>query len=234
MEQQQNKIWHTERFGMFTSSMIWKLLTDPRSKTATWSDTAMTYIMERCGEILTGEKIPEATSKSMEHGKFYEKDAFLTYKSTFGLKDDELEYFGAENPRFFQYSEFSGGSPDGLLQEDTVLEIKCPYNSGVHIEHMLLKSGSDLKEYSKEYYAQVQANMLFCNRSQADFISYDPRVINPDRRLHVVRVFKDELIHQKLTERIDAATQEMSSILKEVLGVVVASRDEMLQATIVQ
>ncbi len=50
-----------------------------------------------------------------------------------------------------------GGSPDGLVGEDGIIEIKCPYSRKNYVEYLYWKRGRDLKKKTEpEYYTQIQ------------------------------------------------------------------------------
>ena len=59
-----------------------------------------------------------------------------------------------------------------------MLEVKCPYRRA--IIHGTIP---------KQYYAQVQINMLICGLPRADFVEYRPP---PNFQLNIVRVVPDK------------------------------------------
>ena len=63
----------------------------------------------------------------------------------------------------------AGASPDGLIGDDGLLEIKCP-NPATHIDYLRLPVG----ECPKAYFWQVQGQMLATGRAWCDFVSYHP------------------------------------------------------------
>jgi hypothetical protein len=75
---------------------------------------------------------------------------------------------------------YAGCSPDGLVDWDGLIEIKCPYNSAVHIETLLGGMPAD-------HMAQVQGQMWITGRQWCDFVSFDPRMPEP-LQLHVQRI----------------------------------------------
>lgn len=201
--------WQLQRLGKFTASEIHRLIgggtrpmtkdeLDARSKdekgkllsTRTTVDTffgtkQMLYIKEKAAEILTQEPNNggRANTYAMEWGNANEHDAVIRFEKETTCK---VEYFGGANPKFFDYSKFTGGSPDGLIGEYTVAEVKCPFNSAVHIDHYMLNDVVEFKEYSPAYYWQMVANILFTERKAGVFISYDPRFADEELQIKIL------------------------------------------------
>lgn len=86
-----------------------------------------------------------------------------------------------------------GGTPDGLIGKDGVLEIKCP-NSDNHL--MNITQGAQVSDYIN----QVQAYLWITDRWWCDFVSYDPR-FPEDLRLYVQRIERDDKIILAIHER---------------------------------
>jgi YqaJ-like viral recombinase domain len=72
----------------------------------------------------------------------------------------------------------SGASPDGLVGERGMVEIKCP-NTATHCEWALAG------RVPPEHELQMQWQMDCCDRDWCDFVSYDPRM--PDGQQLFVR-----------------------------------------------
>jgi len=204
-----NNTWEQQRIGKFTSSEIWKLMSS--GKKATFSQTGLTYIRSKAAELITGEKAPDINSNAIEYGRSLEQEAFEYFKMT--VKSESAIYYGIENPKFFSFGDFAGGSPDGEY-ENAILEIKCPYNSGNHITHLMINSSDELKDECPEYYWQIQANMLFTGKELGFFVSYDPRVIKHEHRIKILCIMAEN--QELIKHRIDAAALVLSDILKSI------------------
>lgn len=223
------------RLGCFTSSEIGKLMKSGRSKDKVFGDTAMTYIMEKVAEIVTGERKQQAFSFSLDWGNQNEKDAFLTFKSFMNLPDEEVIYYGKENFKYFEFNEFSGGSPDGVTS-DACIEIKCPFNSSIHIESLILAKASEvdgngnerLKEFNPDYYAQLQWNMKCTGMTKGYFVSYDPRTVEHSHRLAVLNVKLDEPFVTELETRVSLAVDIIRDTLTTINSSVTESSMRML------
>lgn len=200
--------WITDRLGKFTASDIWKLMEKGRGAEY-FGKGAKTYIRQKAAEILTQEPVNggRLNTAAMEWGSAHEHEAVQVFQEATGLM---VAYFGGAEPKFFDYTNFSGGSPDGLVGDNKVAEIKCPYNSGEHVEHLLLSSGEDLKDYYPEAYWQILFNMLCTDSEGGYFISYDPRFAEEPLRLKVIEIEKDEADLLLLKERVTEAEKQLA------------------------
>lgn len=208
--------WQKLRCGKFTASEIHKLFQKGKKKDDYFGQGAMTYIKTKLAELLTGE-VAEFDNNATEWGNSLELEAVLEFEKVTGLK---VDYFGKGNPQFINYNDYAGGSPDGLVGEDAIIEIKAPYNSKYHIEHLLLTSGVDLLTEFLDKYCQLQMNLLCTKREKAYFVSYDPRMIDPNLKLKILEVYRDEEMIEEMKERIDEATKQLKVLEDCVNGVI--------------
>jgi hypothetical protein len=195
--------WHTTRMGKVTSSQVSKILGTPRTKGAEWTGTAETYLEEVLAEITTGQRKDEVSSKAIEWGNEYESEAFAKFAQTV---QGELKYFGKDDPQFFalfEFEGFAGGSPD-FTWNNVVGEIKCPFNSAIHVKRVLkYSSAEDLKSEEPEIYAQIQMNMMCTGCESGVFVSYDPRQLM--KPLFTLEVPADSEYQQLIRTKIAAA-----------------------------
>lgn len=115
-----------------------------------------------------------------EWGVRNERAALLSFMRETGLD--------VQDCGFFPYEEWSGASPDGITDDDAVLEIKVPFS---------LRNGGEFKPLSEQphYYAQVQLEMKAASKRRAYFYQYVPErgdIFSPD---HVPAQTKLETIH---------------------------------------
>jgi hypothetical protein len=206
MELQRTEQWFDARKYKFTSSNMWRLMTEPRSKEAKesgeLSETAKEYIMEKVVEEIGGF-IPEYETNAMVYGSEHEAQAKYWYQLKTGLEIVEVG--------FQEVNEFYGGSPDCLVMDRTTgeigaLEIKCPYNSTNHLWHCMIDSYEYLKRNHKEYFWQCVSHMITANVDFCDFVSFDPRIDN-EIGFFRYRLFKKEEDVKSLMEKLDKANQ---------------------------
>ncbi|MCL2596235.1 MAG: YqaJ viral recombinase family protein [Paludibacter sp.] len=208
------EVWTSDRLGLFTASRISDLLICAKGDKDGFGVVAMSYIMEKVCEILTGEQKPEVNTKSIEWGNENEAVAMAVYSRNTNKK---VAYFGKENPKSFSLApDYNlSGSPDGLIFDEKVIEIKCPYNSVNHIENTLMNLEAFKKE-RKEYYAQIQVNMLVTDTNICDFVSFDPRMIDEKLQLSILEVPKDSEFQKLILQRVEAATEILRDTVKKI------------------
>jgi hypothetical protein len=108
--------------------------------------------------------------------------------------------------------EASGASPDGLVGDDGLVEIKCP-SSSTALEVWLTHSQGG-NPVDAKYYAQMQWQMRCADRSWCDYVVFDPRM-PAKAQLFIYRVKRDG-------DRIKAAEEEVIKFLAEVEAKVTA------------
>jgi putative phage-type endonuclease len=152
------------------------------------------YRAELVIERLTGDRQENYTNGAMQWGIDNEPTARLAYEAETG---DMIT-----DATFVQHTLLeAGASPDGYINDDGVLEIKCP-NSATHIQTL------QSKKIPFQYYAQVQGQMWMTGRKYAKFVSFDPRMpINA--QMIIIDVPRDD-------EYIEKLEKEVSSFLEEV------------------
>jgi len=152
--------WLSLRLGKVTASRIKEVLANGRGNAP--SKMAESYMIELVAEILTGESKPFFENDAMRWGTETEDEA----RAVYSIKNSR---FDVEEVAFIEHSEFIGMSPDGLVGDDGLLEIKCP-NTTTQLKRAL----SD--DYSKDYKAQIQMQLWVSGRDWCDFVSFDPRL----------------------------------------------------------
>ena len=203
--QQNTPQWYADRLFHFTSSEVEKLLKVPKDKADKEAGklpaSAEGYILNKLAEVLTNGTSLDYTSidtKEVRWGDEHEQDARVEYERRTGYTV-ELCGFIALNAGF-------GGSPDGLVGEEGMIEIKCPYLPANHARNLLLQTPEALRKAHPEYYAQMQGNMLATGRKWCDFVSYDPRVQNAPLMLSILRIERDEEYIARIVDALDRAT----------------------------
>jgi putative phage-type endonuclease len=130
-------------------------------------------------ERVTGNKADSFSSAAMQWGVDQEPFARAAYETTQGVMVDETGFI--QHPTI----EMAGASPDGLVGDDGMVEIKCP-ESKTALECWL----SDNPVESK-YFAQMQWQMRCADRSWCDYVVFDPRM-PAKAQLFVKRVERDD------------------------------------------
>ena len=198
--------WLEARGTRFTASEIHKLMGASRSGSPL-SKTAETYIYEKAAEILTGER-KMAFGVALDWGKEQEPNAFHTFSQ---LDFQEWTYYGGENYVFIPYGDNSGYSPDGL-SDNAILEIKCPFNSGIHLKNFNIYDADGLKDIHPEYYWQMQMGMLATNLDKGYFVSYDSRMPQA-KQVHIAEIERHD-VEFDIREKLEVATELLNNILQ--------------------
>lgn len=157
---QRSPEWHDARRGKVTASRIGDILKTIRN--GNWAASRRNYAAQLVAERLTGQTHERFfTNEAMEWGKDQEPIARQLYCDKLGLVVTEIGF--VDHPTI----PMAGASPDGLVGDDGLLEIKCliPAN---HQEVLLT---GDIKE---QYKLQMYWQMACTKRRWCDFVSYDP------------------------------------------------------------
>lgn len=117
---------------------------------------------------------------------------------------------------FFTYTDHAGGSPDRLVGDDAILEVKCPFESVNQVAYLGLVDHFDIKSHHFDYWVQCQANMLFTDRQRAHFVTYDPRMISDKHKMQHIEIPADNEFHDLIRTQISLAVKEKLSIIQSL------------------
>lgn len=212
-QEQRTDDWYKDRLGRFTASEIWKLTVKPKDPKNEFSVAFMDYVWDKVAETLTQWYDPnKRDSAATRWGKDHEELAKVVFTKVTGLLVNNAGFI-----KDLIDPDHVGCSPDGLIGDDAGVEIKCPYDSRVHLEHRQLRTPADLKRLNRDYYWQVIHCMITTERSTWFFVSFDPR-FKDERMLHIIRFewAKVEADIDFLVEQIQKAIKEKERILQVV------------------
>ena len=190
--EQRTEEWLLARCGKVTASRVADVLA--KVKTGE-SASRKNYKMELVVQRLTGQPGESFTNAAMEWGTATEPQARMAYEAHTGSFVEEKGFI--DHPTI----EGFGCSPDGLVGDDGLIEIKC-MNTANHVETVI-----EGKPPSR-YIPQMQCQMAVTGRQWCDFVAFDPR-LPEDLQLLVVRVDRDQ-------EYIDQMEVEVKQFLSEV------------------
>lgn len=173
--EQRSPEWFSARCGKVTASRV----ADIVAKTKTgYSASRANYMAQLICERLTGQVQESFQNAAMQWGTDTEPLARSAYEL---IKDVFVTEVGMiSHPSI----EMAGASPDGLIGDDGLIEIKCP-NTATHIENLLNNTAP------ANYVIQMQWQMACTGRKWCDFVSFDPRMPE-DLQIMVVRVQRDD------------------------------------------
>ncbi len=202
--EQRSEGWHAERAGKWTGSKFVDVLARNK-KTGEPLKAYHDLIWQVVVERMTGQAVEGPTGQALAWGTEVEPYAAEAYELQTGNVVTEAGFI--QHP---DYS-FVGASPDGLVGEDGGLEIKSPKSSAVHLERFL-------KGVPDEYRAQIQGCMWVTGRKWWSFVSYDPRMPESHRMLHI-KVLRDEAFIAQLQAAVleaEVAAQELQAKLERI------------------
>lgn len=201
--------WFKSRLGKFTSSDLGKLMTY-ENKINELPKGALTYVEEKALEILTeGQSVKRFSNDSMDRGNEKELEAVAVFEQKYGVKC----YATGENQEFVELCSYFGGTPDGLIDVDDMIEVKCPDCKTHAFRVKKIKNQQDFKEHEKDYYWQIQGNFLATGRKKCYFIDYDDRFTKKELQLHVVEIHRNEEDIQKIKTRLKMAEKQKQIFL---------------------
>ena len=188
--------WFNIRCGIPTASNFDKLVTSEGKP----SKQMQKYLWKVAGEYITG--IPEETYQNfaMLRGIEMETEARIFYEMVNSVSVQQVGFCVGEPD--IEY----GCSPDGLVGDKGMIEIKCP-SLAVHVGYLL--NG----ELPVDYVQQVQGELLVTGREWNDFISYYPGI-----KPLVVRVERDEKFIKALKIDLEVFCQGLKEIVKKLGG----------------
>ena len=199
MMEQRTDEWLSERAGKVTASRIADVMAKTRNG---YGAGRANYMADLVAERLTGEPKQGFCNAAMQHGIDTEPQARAMYEMERGVT--VLEEGFVRHPTI----ENTGASPDGLVGEDGLVEIKCP-NTATHIE--TLRGGA----IDRKYILQMHWQMICCGRQWCDFVSFDPR-LPLEMQLHVQRVERDEELCAEIEAEVTAFLKELDETVADL------------------
>ena len=183
--------WMAARLGRVTASKIADVMAKGRSGAP--SATRANYVAQLVAGRLSGRAADGFTNAAMQWGTETEPQARACYTMATGNAVAEVGF--VPHPSI----DMTGASPDGLIGDDGLIEIKCP-NTATHIETLMGGAIAD------KYLKQMLFQMACTGRAWCDFVSFDPRM--PDEmQLSIQRVHRD-----------GAAIVEIETAVRELLA----------------
>lgn len=179
--------WFAARAGKPTASNASKLIT-PTGKPSAQSESLLCNLL---AEIIMGHPIDTVGTEWMERGRELEPEAVKAYEL---LTDTTTEKVGF----IVNDEETYGCSPDRLVGDNGLLEIKC-CSPGVHVAYLLNR------RIEQEKFPQIQMQLLVTGREYCDVFAYHPDFPNVN-----IRVPRDEEYITKLETILSSFTATLA------------------------
>lgn len=148
---------------------------------------------------LTGLPQESYKNAAMDWGSETEQEARQYYAALNGVEVRQVGFIARDDD--------VGCSPDGLVGDDGMIEIKCPFST-THIKYILAD------KMPAEYVKQVQGNLWVSERKWIDFISFDPRM--SQRRAFIKRVYRDDKAIRELHIGIIMFVDDMKDMIDKL------------------
>lgn len=164
---QRNEEWYQQRIGHLTASMAGNVIRYQKGEIvaqtpAKIDSLTMRILSEQLTGLQTEDHFTADARRRMEWGTEQEENALSAYELATGytvllsgfVKHESIRYLGA--------------SPDGLVSNDGLIEIKCP-DTTTHLSRILADEVPD------EIKPQMLLQLIVTERKWCDFVDYDPR-----------------------------------------------------------
>lgn len=189
--EQKSEEWYNYRLGKFGASDAQAIANNGKG--------LETLCFEKASERLTKTPAKEAyTNDHMERGNELEELARNSVELEYGKPIQQVG--------LIEMNENVICSPDGLVDDDGLIEIKCPSNR-VFMEYLYSK------KVDPKYYYQMQMQLLVSERKWVDYCVYNASFPNP---LIIKRIVRDEDVIEKIKEGLEKGTAKVEEILRAI------------------
>ena len=148
-----------------------------------------------CVETYQNSAMLRGTELEPEAIEAYEDNQLVTVQGMAFITHAELDYVGV--------------SPDGMVGDNGMVEVKCPSAEAKHLDALLKGS------HATEYKWQLQGQLWVAERDWVDAVSYDPRW--PEKhRIAVVRVERNDEMITELKAECITANGEVNAIIEKL------------------
>jgi putative phage-type endonuclease len=195
---QRSDEWYALRLGVATASDFGKIITPTGQPTK--SERSKDYMYKLISQLILGsdDEAMVVPTGPMMRGKIMENDAADYYHLVTGNSTKEVGFILSDNKMY-------GASPDRLVDDDGLVEIKVP-NAGTHIGYLINDSIDPI------YKPQVQGQLLLSGRQWCDWVSYHDFI-----RPIIIRTYRDDEYIQKLQDAIDEFCLEYLNAIRKLI-----------------
>ena len=181
--------WYKLRYGRLTASDFHTFMGN--------SSTRTNLIWKKTAERITNTASDSCTFSNyhIERGNEQEPIARNMYEV---LTANDVQETG-----FIVLDDTVGCSPDGLVEKDGLIEIKCK-DTHTHLK-------ACVKNYIEPAHkTQIQFSLYVTNRKWCDYVLYNEQFDNP---IHVIKVHRDDEYIKEIIKQIERANNEINEII---------------------
>ena len=204
--------WIAARLGVVTASEFDRVVTPKQLKLAAASEK---YMAEKIAEWIMGaplEEMPHGADSWVERGKRLEPEAVKFYELEKGVETFPIGFITTDDGTI-------GASPDRLVGDVALAEIKCP-SVQVHVSYMI-----DPQSLLSQYCMQVQGQLWVCqDREYNDILSYFPGL-----PAVCVRSYRDKRVQDALSLHVPAFVETMLACREKLTAMYGELRRERLR-----
>lgn len=191
--------WLQSRMGKVTASRVADVLAKTKSG---YSTSRQNYAIELALERITGNRQAFYTNEAMKWGTEKEPFARAAYEAKTMVIVDEVALIN--HPTIAM----AAASPDGVINDDGLVEFKCPIPA-THLNTLVTRKPSG------DYITQMMWQMACTNRKWCDFASYDPRF--PEHlQLVVVRINRDDVAIKAMEDEVIKFLTEVDAMVQQI------------------
>jgi putative phage-type endonuclease len=197
--------WFAARLGKVTASRISDVMATGKNGEAS---TRLAYKVQLAAERLSGIQAESYSNSAMQWGTETEPHARVMYEASSGVIVTEVGM--VIHPAIEQ----AGASPDGLVGDNGLVEIKCP-NTSTHLDTLYRDA------VPSKYMNQMQWQMACTGRAWCDFVSFDPR-LGDGLDYYCTRVHRDDARIAEMEDgvilfltEVDAMVQDLTKLKLE-------------------
>lgn len=191
---QQDKEWYMLKMGLPSASCFDRILTPGGEP----SKQRQKYLYMLAGEKVSGIKEPCYQSFAMLQGIEREEEARRLYELVKGTKVQRVGICYPDDRKLY------GCSPDGLVGQNGLVEIKCP-EVHTHVDYLLRD------EMPGDYFPQAQGQLLVTGRKWVDFVSYYPGL-----KPLILRVTRSERYIATLKSELEKFARDLKKTVKQL------------------
>jgi putative phage-type endonuclease len=191
--EQGSEAWFTARCGRVTSTRFKDLMAGEST------DTYKKLVTNIVCEMITGKMEETYSNALMEHGIETEPIARMEYESIFDIEVKQVGFITPDEDH--KYHDWIGISPDGLLPDEGIIEIKCPL-ARTHLEY--IESG----KLPSEYRYQVQGQLFVTGFKYCHFMSFVENM-----KPFIIPVLPDVDLFLQFEKRLDLLREHIQNKL---------------------
>lgn len=189
--------WNMLRCGRPTASVFDKIVTPAKAEL---SKSSRELRCKLAAERILGYPIEGITTAAMEAGREGEPKAAAWYEFDRGIQTQVVGICFTDDGRI-------GASPDRLVGDEGLLEIKCP-TAPVHVSY-LLDPGTGV---AKDYKPQIQGQLWITGRAWLDSLSFCPPFPSV-----IWRVERDEEYIERLATAVTQFADELDATVARLV-----------------